>query len=87
MRKYLVAAVVIGSCVPALAFAGEGNGPSFPGLQTPNVGITSGATSDGSGQVTTTIRHRSDAAYQPSNAFTSATAPAGVHSHRLAALH
>jgi hypothetical protein len=68
MNKYLVVAVVLSSFIPTMAFA-EGNGPDFPGLQTPNVGVTTAVGSSSSGSVGVTIDHRSDAAYQPSNSF------------------
>ena len=44
MKNLILAAMIaLGSIAPlAAAHAGEGNGPSFPGLQVPNIGIATG---------------------------------------------
>lgn len=40
MNKFLFACAALLVAAPMAAYAGEGNGPDFPGLQIPNVGVT-----------------------------------------------
>ncbi len=60
MKHLIIAAMIaLGSAAPLVAaHAGEGNGPSFPGLQIPNVGIATGPY--GQRQVVSTEEHTSD---------------------------
>jgi hypothetical protein len=78
MNKYIVTAVVALSLAPGLAFAGEGNGPDFPGLQVPNVSVGNSMQPGSEGIVSETVSHRADADYEPSNGFPSPVTPDGI---------
>ena len=62
MKTFILAALIaLGSAPLAVAHAeGEGNGPSFPGLQVPNVSVTTSSGPFGQRTVTTTEEHTSN---------------------------
>jgi hypothetical protein len=78
MNKYIAAAAVVLSLAPGFAFAGEGNGPDFPGLQIPDVSVGVGMQPGSEGVVNETVSHRADADYEPSNGFPSPMTPDGI---------
>lgn len=73
MRTLLLAAAAVAALGSASAYAGEGNGPNFPGLQAVSAGLTTSfatpnqppvvttdlLSSSNPGQVTSGIPHRS----------------------------
>ena len=78
MNKHVAAAAVVLSLAPGLAFAGEGNGPDFPGLQIPNVSVGASMQPGSGGIVSETVSHRADADLEPSGGFPSPVTPDGI---------
>ena len=78
MNKYVAAVAVVLSFAPGLAFAGEGNGPDFPGLQVPNVSVGNSMQPGSEGVVGETVSHRGDGDYEPSSGFPSRVTPDGI---------
>ena len=77
MKAMILAGVLMLGAAPLVAAHAEGNGPAFPGLQDPNVGITTlGA---GQGTATETMDHSAND-YATGNAGWNAVpkAPAGL---------
>lgn len=65
MRTFLIAAAAVAALGCASAHAGEGNGPSFPGLQAISTGVTtSSATPDAPSVATTTLLNSANANFQ-----------------------
>ena len=78
-NKYIAAtAAVVLSLAPGLAFAGEGSGPDFPGLQVPDVSVGTGMSPGSQGVVSETVSHRGDGDLAPSNEFPSRVTPDGI---------
>ena len=62
MRTLLLAAVAVAALGSASAYAGEGNGPSFPGLNAVSSGITTSG--DGANIPTTTLYASANGPFQ-----------------------
>ena len=78
MNKMLAVGAFVLALGPVAAFAGEGNGPDFPGLQVPDLGITTMTQGISGPSVTDHISHRADAGIEPSDSFPSRDTPDGI---------
>lgn len=68
MRTLLLAAVAVAALGSASAYAGEGNGPSYPGLQAVSTGVTTSFVDPAVSQTpTTTLLSSANATFQTAN--------------------
>jgi hypothetical protein len=65
MKKIYIATLTLLVAAPTFAFAGEGNGPDFPGLQIPNVGVTASVVPGAPSGTSVTMSHSGRAYLQP----------------------